>query len=1703
LPQQAFLEPLIDWLATVNPSAASTQSLIDLILASDSLITALERYTYLLQEKLNLPAESLSFMGAHPEIFALNPQNELSWPSLYQLSLYHQFLPELPEDIEVWHQLLQNWTGTTFLTTDRPQLAALLQTDRAQLNSLLGNLVLPTQVLEALHTLSRMLELAANLGLNGAALQQLTASDYEGLVAASNLVYGAIRAKYDEPAWAEIVEPYQDQINMIKRDVLVDRILSKEFQLKFRDARELYQFFLLDVEMDGCARISRVKEAISACQLYVHRCRMNLEQSESGVIHVFPEDIPGDEWEWRQNYRVWEANRKVFLYPENWLEPDLRDNKTPIFKQLESDLLQNTITPESVEAAYRNYLREFSKLAKLIVVSSYYDDQNDTYLFFARTTHSPYQYYWRKFIEKSEWTPWEAIDLVIAAPAIAPTMYNEKLYLFWIDLSVFNRSAGMNLQDAVQESGEQGIPIAVEYTFLTETGQWHETQTADFYDFQSKELGSYYTLIEEPGATSHKIYPEDVGAIRVIHPLEKKEYTPISGNENYTSSFYQLIGYLDEYDNVVLNHIDKQVRISDQADQSNEAYDRLFASVKYQSSGLRLFEENVRTIAQHSGLGRRSGGSFAKSEAAAEKGLLASDNQDLTNIVRFPYDRKNNLQIVHHRVSENVLTLDNQQFLICQTGKAGYKQDVGLNLFEILLALENSKRRSIRLTTTVADKLGKILFGQGLDAFLNALLEDLLAEEGALKETSLNAQFVWLGELTPPLDTGELTQLFNGAYSLYFRELYCQIPFLIANHLNALQKFEQADYWYRKIFDPTASENPEPSNPADRNWRYVEFRNQGVPKLKSILTNEAAIARYKEDPFNPFAIARLRMSAYQKAIVMKYVDNLLDWGDHLFGQDTYESINEATMLYVMAADILGDRPVQAGDCKTANESALSYQKIASLQQTSSEFLIELENFSTSQFYIDTRWEQVMKIDWQSASKSLIKNGSPSRQSMSRESMSRESMGNGFTRLRNAISPIPMNYIEAKVIEEEQTLAKFPAKPIQKIATRTSIETAQQRSLAFCVPPNAKLLSYWERVDDRLYKIRHCMNIQGARRQLALFQPPIDPGLLVRAKAAGLSLEDALNLLTADLPAYRFTHLIGRAKQFTHTVQSFGNTLLGALEKKDVEELTLLRAVHEQNLLEFIKRVKEEHHSEAEAIRQNLESSKAVIEVRKQYYEMLLEEAKDQELAINEHEQTHIFELGRSKSEQELATQKEREASLWYKRPTFGIDARLGGGFSFNVLPGPVANFTASIAYGSSNIAASSTYEAQEHREKAIGREYQANLASISGNYVRRKAEWEYQRNLADKELEQIDRQLIAADIRIAIAAKDLESHHKQIQQAQEMYDFYKGKFSNVGLYTYLSTSLSRLYREAYNMAYSLAQKAQRAYQFELDDNTFFVANDNWPANKAGLLAGERLLLQLQRIEQAYLEQNRRDFELTKHVSLGLLDPLALVQLRETGQCFINLPEESFDLDYPGHYFRRIKSVSLTLPCVVGPYTTIPCTLRLLKNSIRINTTMPHGYPHNADEDGLPGTDDRFMENNIPVKAIATSHAQNDSGVFELNFRDERYLPFEGAGAISQWSLELFHDLPANNPDAENPDFGKPLRQFDYSTITDAILHIKYTAREDAGLFKNGAIDHLRAYYAQDAATSLLRMFNLRQEFPSQWQQFLHPTDPANGNVFNL
>ena len=225
------------------------------------------------------------------------------------------------------------------------------------------------------------------------------------------------------------------------------------------------------------------------------------------------------------------------------------------------------------------------------------------------------------------------------------------------------------------------------------------------------------------------------------------------------------------------------------------------------------------------------------------------------------------------------------------------------------------------------------------------------------------------------------------------------------------------------------------------------------------------------------------------------------------------------------------------------------------------------------------------------------------------------------------------------------------------------------------------------------------------------------------------------------------------------------------------------------------------------------------------------------------------------------------------------------------------------------------------------------------SYIRREQDWTLQANLAAREIIQLDKQITSADIRIQVAEKELENHKQQIENAKANEQFLKNKFTNQELYQWMKEQLFAVYKQSYNLAYDMAKKAEKAYKYEMGTElASFIQYGYWDNSKQGLVAGEKLQLALRQLENSYLEENRRELELSKSISLARLDPLALIQLRETGKCYVSMPEELFDLDFRGHYFRRLKGVRLSIPCVVGPYSSVSCSLRLLNNTIRINTS---------------------------------------------------------------------------------------------------------------------------------------------------------------------
>jgi hypothetical protein len=196
-----------------------------------------------------------------------------------------------------------------------------------------------------------------------------------------------------------------------------------------------------------------------------------------------------------------------------------------------------------------------------------------------------------------------------------------------------------------------------------------------------------------------------------------------------------------------------------------------------------------------------------------------------------------------------------------------------------------------------------------------------------------------------------------------------------------------------------------------------------------------------------------------------------------------------------------------------------------------------------------------------------------------------------------------------------------------------------------------------------------------------------------------------------------------------------------------------------------------------------------------------------------------------------------------------------------------------------------------------------------------------------------------------------------------------------------------------------------------------------------------------------------------------------LSLRITGSCTITVPEWLYDRDCPGHYMRRIKSVSLSIPSVVGPNTSLNCTVSLQSSTLRVSPLLKNGaYGRSATQE-----DDRFVDYFGVTDVIVTSSGTNDSGMFETNLRDERFLPFEGAGAISTWKLSLPAEFPA----------------FDYMTISDVILHIRYTARDAGDPLRSQATKELWATLDTAGQSGQALLFCLRYDFPTEWSAFVN------------
>lgn len=255
--------------------------------------------------------------------------------------------------------------------------------------------------ISALDRLRSAYDLCVKMGVHDAApLFRWAKPDAPSAAEAAAGVRTLARSRVDQAAWEATAAALFDPLRRASRDALVAACLAAMPGLQ--DAGSLFEYFLIDVSMGACLKTSRIRQAISSIQIFVQRCLLGLEVTPRA-------DLDLATWEWKKSYATWQANRKVLLYPENWLEPSLRDDKSEVFAAVEAALDQGAVSSADVLAKYAAGMLEVADLEPVALHSGPGRDH-----IFARTRMAPHKFFYRSYDRSAfAWSPWESVQIDI------------------------------------------------------------------------------------------------------------------------------------------------------------------------------------------------------------------------------------------------------------------------------------------------------------------------------------------------------------------------------------------------------------------------------------------------------------------------------------------------------------------------------------------------------------------------------------------------------------------------------------------------------------------------------------------------------------------------------------------------------------------------------------------------------------------------------------------------------------------------------------------------------------------------------------------------------------------------------------------------------------------------------------------------------------------------------------------------------------------------------------------------------------------------------------------------------------------------------------------------------------------------------------------------------------------------------------------
>jgi Tc toxin complex TcA C-terminal TcB-binding domain/Neuraminidase-like domain len=1393
------------------------------------------------------------------------------------------------------------------------------------------------------------------------------------------------------------------QLDESLRDALLALYLNKVVPadattktLKLKTAQDLYEYWLLDVLVSQDVPTTPVACAIASLQQYINRILMNLEPGYDSATLT-----PAHLQTWRSElhqYSTWAAHQKLLYFPATYLDPTLRNNKSDNFRQLENDLNQSRIQPDAVQAAVLAYLTRFEEVANLNILNGYIDGEdfaNSTYYFIAKS-RSENTYFWRSLnmaqrpldgtppqpraippkLDQPDpyaWSDWEKADVPIPDDAvehtIRPVWFNNRLFVVWAQC--IHQDPAASSRTGTTSQADQRIKsnplLRLSLCYRKPDNSWSTPR-----------------VCLQGLCTDETLRDKDLEAIkprigtRAVHRQEDPQNSLFMAlfvhEENTdTQASYTFLKTADLDKNLTLTP-----GLPQQANKPAEGPALTGDRLKERALDVNTFQAKLQHLLK-TPIKKTLITTFPVFEEDANNGWHSLEKNKIPVTIQATYDPS--LSRITVRISSNIKLHTTSDGTISSTpsdSSGGWRHN-----YVLLRKIHNHNKPYLGTyhdfgttgnsepSTTLPDEFITQLNSTDFYNKSETLYYGIMQTEAGS-----NSRPVVVGGITlevidarpPKLARTSSTQYIdftNSTIDQSDKKNQLRAPIRL-NTVFAAELTHRTENSLDELFSRSTQHLSEPPLAGNQSNQAMDFHGP--------------YGRYFTELFLylPWLVAH-RLSAEHQ------YNEAERWVRYLFDPDR------------SPPDCWHAVPLTGADTPSySNQAPHDPHQIA---------LSHPVHFRKALYFL------YLDI--------LINRGDAAYRDLTPDSLGEAKLW--YVRVLNLLGPRPV------VKQTDQwglpNLHDLSSKPSEGLRTfENSLahsntlrslrlrEGNQPRSLPAIdtphlrLPFNPELLKRWDIAESRLYNLRHNLDITGKPLHLPLFAAPLDPRALFGANAVSTSGSAASGLPSTQIPHHRFSVMHSQALNAVESVCQFGATLLSLIERKEQAQLQELQ---QQQVWNLAKMTVDLHTQVLRIDRQNhqaLLASKAIIQGRFNHYQHLLEKDVTPE-------ETAASQLYLSSGASEVAASASQviAGGMMMAPNIFGFSV---GGSRWE---GAMHAATA-LAQGS----AVATRSAASHLER-------------TAQFSRRREEWTLTRDQAQLELAQIDAQLKHFAEQETATRLQLRLTETTLSQARANYDFLSKRFTKTQLYQWLNSQFAALYYQAYDMAQGMCLTAEACWHYEMADfSRHFVQPGAWNATYRGLGAGEQLKLSLLKMQAEYLQRNKRELEIRKTVSLRQIKDkdknssvnktwLEIQTDLKNGACDFELTHTMFEDDYQGqnHYLRRIKTISVSLPALLGPYENIRATLTQTSSKVFMS----------------PGDEGANMENKRANQQIALSSGIDDNGLFTLNFNDERYLPFEYTGAISKWRLTF-----------PNPDAQKAMLE----SLTDIIVHVSYTARAGGG-----------------------------------------------------